>query len=270
MSVQHINEVQQIARAAKAIGATLPDQITTALDHLQTITTSAEQRPNAGIIAADLAQHLGNPAALDKARKAAAQSLANAEANAKIDVHLATACASRLRTLIRRDSEQVATAIGEALAADLATLQTDAYKLPALFRAEHADRLAAGGFGAWCRARDAYDRIKTTQTALATLYGAATREHEGQFPNTAAASLRFAKPPRFTTSHDAYGFRDALAGRAERRQGVASQGSTFADGLFVPAALAQAGATFEWATPSEVTARAQAIVTAMTSEHVAA
>ena len=34
MSVQHLVEVTQIARAAKAIGATLPDQITAGLAHI--------------------------------------------------------------------------------------------------------------------------------------------------------------------------------------------------------------------------------------------
>ena len=46
-------------------------------------------------------------------------------------------------------------------------------------------------------------------------------------------------------------------------QGLAGQGSTFVDGLFVPTALAHAGATFAWATPAEVTARAEMTVVAI-------
>jgi hypothetical protein len=80
----------------------------------------------------------------------------------------------------------------------------------------------------------------------------------------AAASLRFAEPPTFTGPVDAYAFRDALAGRAERVQGTAGQGSTFVDGLFIPTALAHVGATFAWATPAEVGYRPARVADGMT------
>ena len=89
--------------------------------------------------------------------------------------------------------------------------------------------------------------------------GAADSIH---FPTAAAASLRFATPGDLSDHHAAYEFRGALMGRVERPQGI-GQGSLWNDGVFIPTALAHAGASFEWATPSEVTRRAQIIVAAM-------
>jgi hypothetical protein len=46
-------------------------------------------------------------------------------------------------------------------------------------------------------------------------------------------------------------------------QGLAGQGSTFVDGLFIPTVLAHTGATFEWAASAVVTHRARAVVDAL-------
>ena len=88
-------------------------------------------------------------------------------------------------------------------------------------------------------------------------------EHDGHFPTLAAASLRFAQPAKLATPAEAYAFRAALAGRAQNHMGVAAQGPTTTDGLFIPAVLIQAGATFAWATPAEVTARSAGLVAAL-------
>jgi len=87
-------------------------------------------------------------------------------------------------------------------------------------------------------------------------------EDSSHFPTHAAAALRFAKPPKFTTDRDAYAFRDALSGRADRTE-VAAQGAAFIDGLFIPTALAHLGSTFEWATPAAVSIRVQMVTSAM-------
>lgn len=170
-----------------------------------------------------------------------------------------------LATALNGQAEEIATAFGAALDEDLATLSRTAGLLPAWFNPEQAASLDPATFEAWTQARDAYARIQSAETALAPLYGGAVGvEHRIHFPSTAAASLRFAKPPALTTTRNAYAFRDALAGRTERLQGLAGQGSTFVDGLFIPTALAHVGATFEWATPPEVTARVQLITAGMT------
>jgi hypothetical protein len=76
MSVQHLNDVKAIARTAQQLGATLPADITTALDHLDDINAGRSAAPQPGLMAKDLAQHLGDRTAMEKARKAAALELA--------------------------------------------------------------------------------------------------------------------------------------------------------------------------------------------------
>lgn len=262
MSIQHLNTVRTIARAAADLGVTLPGEIPAALDHLDQITGARPEVLRPGTLARDLARHLGNPAAMEKARKAAALELAAAEAHAKIDTYLAETCGSRLRAMIGEQADTIAAEFGDALADDLTTLTETAGQLPASFRPEHAADLDPQRFAAWSAARDAEQRIAIAQAALAPLYSSAVADRT-HFPTVALASLIYAAPPRFTDSRTAYAFRGALAGRAERRQGLAGQGSTFVDGLFIPTALAVTGATFEWATPTEVTDRAASVVAGM-------
>jgi hypothetical protein len=74
------------------------------------------------------------------------------------------------------------------------------------------------------------------------------------FPTTALATLRFAQPPAdFANRRHVYSFRDALMGRTERVQGLAGQGSTFVDGVFVPTLVARTGA----ASPGQRPARSR-------------
>lgn len=264
MSIQHLNDVKAIARTAAQIGAALPEQISLALAHLDDIVSNAPAMPEPGRIAKDLAQHIGDPIKMDKTLKAAATDLAAADAAIKIHRYLAETCGTRIRGMIAGHAEQMATSFGVALEPDLATLRATAIRLPAWFTEDQAASLDAQTFEAWTQARDAHARIQAASVALAPLYVAAIdQENSSQFPITAAAALRFAAPPKFNNTRHAYAFRDALAGRTERVQGVAGQGSTFVDGLFIPTALAHVGATFEWATPAEVAERSERTVAAM-------
>lgn len=267
MTIQHLSEAKTIARAATSIGATLPKRITDALAHLEDISRDAPAPLRPGTLAADLAQHIGDPAAMDKALKASAAQLATAEAKSKIYAYLAETCGTRIRGMMRADAEEVATEFGAALADDLATLEATAGRLPAWFNPDQAASLDEGTFGAWTQARDAYARVQSASAALSPLYaGSISNDHGTHFPITAASSLRFAEPPVMQTKRNAYAVRDALQGRTERVQGIAGQGSTFVDGLFIPTALAHVGVTFAWATPNEVTERADAIVNGMVRE----
>lgn len=264
MSIQHLNNVQTIARTAHQLGAPLPDRITQALTHLDDLTRNTPAAPRPGTIATDLAQHIGDPVKMDKALKAAAADLASADAAAKIHGYLTQTCGSRIRGMMTSDAEQIIAAFGAALTSDLDTLTATAGRLPAWFNPDQAANLDPETFKAWTQARDAYARIKSAELALTPLYvGAIGHDNAIHFPATSAASLRFAKPPKFTKPREAYAFRDALAGRTERVQGPAGQGSTFVDGLFIPTALAHVGAAFEWAAPSQVTARAAQVVASM-------
>jgi hypothetical protein len=269
MTIQHLSEAKTIARAATSIGAQLPEQITAALAHLEDIARDTPKPLRPGNLATELAQHLGNPAAMDKAFKASAAKLATADAASKIYAYLTETCGTRVRGMMRAHSEEVAAAFGEALADDLATLEASASRLPAWFNPTQAASLDPDTFKAWTQARDAYARIQSASAALTPLYaGAIGHDNASQFPIAAAASLRFAKPPALSTKREAYAVRDALQGRTERTQGLAGQGSTFVDGLFIPTALAHVGATFEWATPAEVTERSEVIVNGMVREPV--
>ncbi|WP_028635878.1 hypothetical protein [Nocardioides sp. URHA0032] len=265
MSIQHLNDVKAIARAAKRIGAPLPERTKHALAHLDDIVANRPAAPQPGAAARELAQHIGNPVAMDKALKASAVALASADAAAKIHAHLAETCGSKVRGMMRAQSEQIAAAFGAALKDDLATLSRTAGKLPAWFRVEQAADLDPDTFAAWTQARDAYDRITSTHAALSPLYAGAIDAADGiHFPDAAARALRFANPPKLSTPREAYAFRDALAGRTERPQTLAGQGSVFVDGMFAPTLLAQLGATFEWATPAEVADRVRVVTTGMT------
>ena len=111
-------------------------------------------------------------------------------------------------------------------------------------------------------------RLRTHSARRGRARAALHRSHRarpgGTFPITAAAPLRSAEPPKFATPRHAYAFGDALAGRTERVQGLAGQGSTIVDGLFIPAALAHVGAKSAWATPAEVSDRTDRIVESIT------
>ena len=117
--------------------------------------------------------------------------------------------------------------------------------------------------------RQARPRPYPIAERLAPLYHAATEQaHGDSFAITAAASLRFAEPPKFATPRDAYAFRDALAWPHRTRK-PAGQGSTFVYGLFIPGVLAHVGAKFAWATPAEVSDRADRIIEGITRKPVA-
>jgi hypothetical protein len=205
-----------VARAAKQIGATLPAEISAGVAHIQALNAAPQNSTNAGTYAADIAKHLGDPKALEKARAAAALALATAEADAKLNVHIINAASSRLRSTMRANAEAIAAAFGDALAADLDTLNTDAHRLPSRFKADNAAALDGDTFTTWTRVRDAAARIDSTRDPLATIYAAAIPGGiTGSFDPRTAAALRWAKPPVFDNPAHAYAFHDALTGRAK-------------------------------------------------------
>ncbi len=214
MSINHMNEVRAIARAAQQIGATLPKPLADGLAHLDAIRTEAAPRLRPAALAKELAEHLGDPAGLAKARKAAAAQLATAAADADIAAYLPEVMGAPLRGMMTGVTE----AFGEALTADLETLADTAGRLPHWFKPEQAGNLdpSPSRHGP---PRDAYARITATENALAPLYGGAADSIH--FPTAAAASLRFATPGDLSDHHAAYEFRGALMGRVERPQGSA-------------------------------------------------
>ncbi|SER79845.1 hypothetical protein SAMN05216199_1254 [Pedococcus cremeus] len=264
MTAQHYNEVRLVARAAKQTGAALPVEITAGIAHIETLNTTPQNSANAGSYVADIVRHLGDPKALEKARAAAALALATAEADAKLNGHIINAASSRLRSIMRANAEAIAAAFGDALAADVDTLNADAHRLPYRFKADNAAALDGDTFTAWTRVRDAAARIDTTRDPLATIYAAAIPGAiGGSFTPAAAAALRWAKPPVFDNHTQAYAFHDALTGRAK---GGSPLAPVTVDALFPPTALAELGATFEWAGPQEVGRRARQIIEAMTGQ----
>ena len=100
MTIQHLNDVKTIARAANLIGATLPTQIVEALAHLDDLTRNAPAPARPGALAKSLAQHIGEPEKMDKALKAAAVTLAAADAEAKIRGFLAETCGAQIRGML--------------------------------------------------------------------------------------------------------------------------------------------------------------------------
>lgn len=263
MSIQDVNEVRTIVSIADSLRVKLPKEIADGVAHLEEFRRNTTVTPHAGHAAREIVPLLGKPAAFDKARQAAALEQAMGEALAKIDGHIVEAGAGRMIGLIRRERETICAAIGEALSPDLATLQANAGKLPELFRPEHAADLDPHTFALWTEASEAFSRVHATAVGLSSLYRGATGQDSSEFSAPMAVALRFAKPGKLRNPPAAYRLRSALAGRAERSQGLAGQGSTFVDGLFVPTTLAHAGASFEWATPSQIAPRAAAITEAI-------
>lgn len=254
---QHANDIRSLIAAADTYGVALPDDLTTQAAHLADLEAEQRTAPAPAAYAADLARHLGDPAGMTKARAKAAADLATAEAHGKITAALADRCAAVLHQRIRTDRQTIAAAFGEAVAAHLATLTTDAGSLPAGFQPEHAADLPPETFAAWSRARDAHAALEGMQRALAPLYG----DHSSELLTIAAThALRYTAPPeRFTDPVHAYRFARALAGT---RHGGSDLGALTVQGVFAPTACAQLGATFAWATPAEVARRAEQITAA--------
>lgn len=257
MMQNHANTVRTLTTAAAKLGVILPADIAAQAAHLDELVAEQRTAPNPALVAADLAQHLGNPAAMTKARAKAAGELAAADAHAKISGALADRCATLLHQRIRQNREPIAAAFGNALTAPLATLDSDAPRLPVWFKPEQAANLDPETFAAWDRARDAHAVLEAAQRALAPLYGTSPT---GLLTIDALRSLTYTAPPaRFTDYTHAHKFARALAGT---RHGGSDVGVLNVQGVFAPTACAELGGTFAWATPAEVARRIDTITAA--------
>ena len=157
-------------------------------------------------------------------------------------------------------------------APDIATLEATAGRLPEWFTEDQAGNLNPDTFTAWTQARDAHARIPARRGRPGTALprGHRTSPRGTVPPITAAASLRFAEPPKFATPRDAYAFRDALALAAPNEcKALRGRARRSVDGLFIPGVLAHVGAKFAWATPAEVSDRADRIIEGITRKPVA-
>jgi hypothetical protein len=252
--------VRTIAATARDVGAELPADLLAAVEHLDRLEAEPRALPSPAAVATDLARHLGDPAAMDKARAKAAADLATAEANAKLTGALVDRCALVLQQRVRRDRETIAAAFAAPLAAALDTLTETAPLLPPGFAPDEAADLDAATFTAWTRARDAHVQLEAVGRALAPVYGGGPVTD--LLPAPALAALRYTAPPaEFTDPPHAHRFADALAGN---RYGGGHVGPVSVRGVFAPTACAELGATFAWATPAEVARRAEAITAAAT------
>lgn len=163
---------------------------------------------------------------------------------------------------IRTAREDIASLFADALAPQLAVLNTDAGLLPSAFKAEHAANLNPSLFAAWTRARDAHAILTSARKSLAMFYRV---NPDDLFTIEALAALTYTAPPeRFTDYTHASRFARALAGV---RRGGSSLGVLNLDGVFAPTALAHLGATFEWAGPSEFARRMETITAAIQPKH---
>ncbi len=269
MTIQNLNAVRAIARLAEQTGATLPAEITAATAHLEQLATVTPARPQPDLIAKDLSDFLGDPTGMAKAKRAAIADLAVADATARVDARLTEICGARLFARMRTQAATITAAIGATLEPDLAILQDQAGRLPEGFRTEQADQLDAATYAVWHQVRDAYARITATHAGLGPLYASAVAgDLAALFTFGALPTLRIAEPPAFDTPEDALAFASALEGTAVRPMGLASQGSPWISGAFIPTSVAHAGGTFSWATPKQVTERARAIYDAAAAQPV--
>jgi hypothetical protein len=253
------NTVRTIITTARQVGAELPAELVAQVDHLAKLETDPRDLPTPATIAADLARHLGKPAAMTKARAQAAADLAAAEAHAKITGALVDRCAIVVQQRLIQDRETVTAAFAPPLAATLATPTETAPRLPLGFTAAQAAGLDAATFEAWIRARDAHAQIEAVSLATAPLFRTAPSE---VLTREALAALRYTAPPQeFTDTTHAHRFARALTGT---RHGGSTVGPVNVQGVFAPTACAELGGTFAWATPAEVARRAEAITAGAT------
>ncbi|CAB4951923.1 unannotated protein [freshwater metagenome] len=245
------NDIRALSTAANQLGVTLPGNLPKMLDHLRALQTDRGTGTDLNAYAADIAQHLGNPAALAKARQKAATDIAAAEAHQRLTGPLVDRCVAETHREIRVAREQICALFGDALAPMLDTLNTEAGRLPEAFKAEQAANLDPALFEVWTRARDAHDVLTAARHALAMLYGRTTGD--ALFTIDALIALSYTATPSPLEDYvHAHRFARALAGT---RHGGSTVGVVNIDGVFAPTALAHLGATFEWAGPAEVASR---------------
>ncbi|MFW5468906.1 hypothetical protein ACOCJ4_02545 [Knoellia sp. CPCC 206435] len=253
--VQRLTDIRTLTAAAARHGVSLPKEIAAQAEHLETL--EGEQRTRATLnpaqCASQLAAHLGNPAAMTKARAKVAAEMAAADADAAVTAHLLDRCAAVLHQRIRQSGDVIAAAFAPAVSDALHTLTEQAARLPQAFKADDAATLSAAEYTAWTEARDAHALIQSLEAPLRLLHGTGASD---LLAPDAVRALRYVEPPHFHDVKEAGAFARALAGI---RHAGSSIGPVNLDGVFTPTAVAHLGGTFAWATPAEVTARVEAI-----------
>src|SRR4029078_1965096 len=116
MTVQHLNAVKSIARTAQTSGAQMPEHISDALRHLDELAAAQSAPFQPGASAKEIAKHLGDRTAMEKATKAASIRLATDEARLRSQRHPVEVCATRILGMMHGSSEQISAAFGVALA----------------------------------------------------------------------------------------------------------------------------------------------------------
>lgn len=262
---QSLNDIRSITAAAARAGVTLPDDIQAQAQHLDAL--EAESRTTQPLTpahyAARLSDHLGKPAAMSKAKAQAAKESAELDAARAITLPLIERCASLLRTRMRQRADEITAAFAPAAAVSVATLNEDAAKLPPNFHPENAPSLTARDFEVWTRLRDAEATLKALHAPLRVLYDTPAND---VLTADAVRALRYVSPPEFEDYRAAFAFARALAGTVHSGSSV---GPLNIEGVFAPSAVAHLGGSFQWATSSQVTARADAVTLAASTSRLA-
>ena len=261
MFTQHTTDARNLAAAADAHGVSLPGDLPDMIAHAAALEADARDLRNLtpATIARDLVTHLGDPAAMTEARKAAALELAANEADKQISAVLANTVASALARQIRSDRDAIAAAFTEAAHTHTETLIEHAGRLPDWFRPEQAVDLDPDLFAAWRAVETATAALEAMRVALSPCYG---RAADGPLLTSRGhRALAYVKAPQDMDRQTAHHIALALDGR-QRGGGDAAPPADVA--VFPPTTLAHLGCTFAWATPTEVAARVEHLTEAAT------
>lgn len=252
---QNLNEVRAITQLADTLHVQLPSDLTAQAHHLQALDTEYRTTIPASTesAAAALVAHLGDPAALAKARKKTATELATADIETRLMAATVDRAAAVLRQRLRQHADAITTAFADAAQPHLETLAEDAATLPEGFKPEDADRLTPEQYAAWSRAKAAVNHLESIRAVLRPLYSTPA---DDMLTADAVRALTYIEPPELTDPQQAHTFARALAGT---RHGGSSIGPVNIDGVFAPTACAHLGATFTWAGTHEVNERAARI-----------
>jgi hypothetical protein len=249
--VQTANQIRAVLGTADQTGATLPEHLDAMARHALTLGSIDTTTPAATVDR--MLDHLGDPAAFDKALPTALTEVAKAEALAAFKSQLLTAATLRAWQAIQTDREAVAAAIGKAVQPHVDVLTRHAGSIPPGIVPTSLDSLTTEQFDAWRRCEPAAAALESAANGLRALYPIDRDPVLNQHvvPRLPLVTV----PESVTDAKTAYAFTDALEGR--RRLGNAV--STLSDdrGGFWPARVAALSATFIFSGPAETLARAK-------------